>query len=109
MMNNPDDQPMIPTHLGGYQLYLGHDGRPQLLGEGAYGQTYRACRVRTVNTVEIRDDFAIKILHSRLMSDPKRQQHFLSEIIARRVKDPRLAGVTCTRCLLLGQRHSGNG
>ena len=60
----------------------------QRLGEGAMGTVYRARHVK------IGRSFAVKILHARLLADPKLAQRFAREAeLAGRLRHPNVVGV----------------
>ncbi|HEY4058689.1 MAG TPA: protein kinase [Kofleriaceae bacterium] len=77
-----DTDPMIGRILGGrYRV-------ESMLGKGAMGAVYRAKHVKVGRT------FAIKVLHERLLQDPKTQKRFEREAsLAGKLHHPNVVGV----------------
>src|SRR4051812_15245989 len=74
----------IPDRFGDYVTLRDEAGEPSVLGAGGFGTTVRAFRSRRLNGEELRDEYAIKILHTQRGSDPKWQTSFVKEIHALR-------------------------
>ncbi len=77
-----------PLHFGNYQVMQRPDGTPWLLGEGAYGRTYKA------EHLFLRRACALKIIHERHMRDPHQRARFLQEArTAARLDHPGIAHI----------------
>ena len=82
----------ISDQYGEYSTLRGEDGKPVVLGRGGFGITVCAFKLRRLGGVEIRDDFALKILRYSATEDPKRRSRILKEILALRdLQHPNLA------------------
>jgi tRNA A-37 threonylcarbamoyl transferase component Bud32 len=65
--------PLEPLHFGNFQVMQRPDGSHWLLGEGAYGRTYKA-KHRFLKRI-----CALKIIHDRHMQDREKRARFLQE------------------------------
>ena len=82
----------ISDQYGEYSTLRGEDGKPVVLGRGGFGVTICAFKLRRLGDVEIRDEFALKILRYSATEDPKRRSRTLQEILALRdLQHPNLA------------------
>lgn len=82
----------ISDQYGEYSTLRGEDGKPVVLGRGGFGITICAFKLRRLGDVEIRDEFALKILRHGATEDSKRRSRILKEILALRdLQHPNLA------------------
>src|SRR4051812_16856595 len=74
----------IPESFGDYVTLRDQSGAPVTLGSGGFGTTVCAYRSRSLGGAEIRDEYAVKILHTQGTDDPKWRTSFIKEILALR-------------------------
>src|SRR5688500_12627512 len=74
--------------FGNFEALLDADGKPCLLGGGAFGKTYKARHVFLNRVV------ALKVLHERFADEPRARKRFLLEAqAAHDLKHPYIAEV----------------
>jgi len=76
------DSRLIPDSFGEFITLRDQTGIPIILGSGGFGTTIRVNRPRAIGDKDFGRDFALKILHQRVIEDRKRRDQFLAEIKA---------------------------
>lgn len=67
---------------GDYEIVIGKEGKPRLLGAGSFGKTYEAVRTDTVGGTVIHQEYvALKVLNPALMSSDSKRLKVVQELV----------------------------